>query len=97
MFDALGPDGVFINIARGSLVDEPALIAALREKRIKAAGLDVFADEPHVPAELRALSNVVITPHIASATHETRRAMAELAMKNLDLHFAGQPVLTRVV
>ena len=93
---ALGPDGTLINIARGSIVDEPALIAALQSKTIRAAGLDVFADEPNVPAALLALENAVLLPHVGSGTHETRRGMADLVVGNLRAHFAGQPLLTPV-
>ena len=93
---ALGGEGTLINIARGSIVDEAALIEALRQHVIKAAGLDVFTDEPHVPAELMSLENVVLLPHVGSATHETRRAMAELVVENLRAHFAGKPLLTPV-
>ena len=93
---ALGAEGALINIARGSIVDEAALIHALRHHVIKAAGLDVFADEPHVPAELLALENAVLLPHVGSGTHETRRAMAELVVENLRAHFAGKPLLTPV-
>ncbi len=93
---ALGPDGTLINIARGSVVDEPALIHALQTGVIKAAGLDVFAHEPNVPAELLALPNAVLFPHVGSGTNETRRAMADLVVKNLRAHFAGRPLLTPV-
>jgi hydroxypyruvate reductase len=93
---ALGAEGTLINIARGSIVDEAALITALQKKRIKAAGLDVFAGEPHVPAELLALENAVLLPHVGSGTNETRRAMADLVVGNLRAHFAGQPLLTLV-
>ena len=93
---ALGPEGTLINIARGSVVDEPALIHALQTGVIKAAGLDVFAHEPNVPAELLALPNAVLFPHVGSGTHETRHAMADLVVKNLRAHFAGQPLLTPV-
>jgi lactate dehydrogenase-like 2-hydroxyacid dehydrogenase len=96
VLEALGPRGYLINVARGSVVDEQALIAALRDGVIAGAGLDVFADEPQVPAELRALDNVVLTPHMASATHETRQAMADLALANLQAHFAGRPLLSPV-
>jgi lactate dehydrogenase-like 2-hydroxyacid dehydrogenase len=96
VLEALGPRGYLINVARGSVVDEQALIAALRGGVIAGAGLDVFADEPQVPAELRALDNVVLTPHMASATHETRQAMADLALANLQAHFAGRPLLSPV-
>jgi len=96
VLSALGPEGVLINVARGSVVDEPALIAALTAGRIRGAGLDVFADEPHVPHELLALENVVLTPHVASGTLQTRQAMADLAYANLAAHFAGKPVLTPI-
>ena len=81
--EALGPDGHLVNIGRGSLVDEPALIAALTSGTIAGAGLDVFADEPNVPGELRALDSVVLAPHVGSATHDTRRAMADLVLANV--------------
>lgn len=97
ILDALGPQGFLINIARGSVVDEAALIAALQAHRIAGAGLDVFADEPRVPEALLAMENVVLTPHLASATHETRQAMSDLAFANLQAHFSGKPVLTRVI
>ncbi|HXE40467.1 MAG TPA: 2-hydroxyacid dehydrogenase [Azonexus sp.] len=97
MLDALGPQGFLINIARGSVVDEAALVAALQSQRIAGAGLDVFEEEPCVPAALLEMDNVVLTPHLASATHETRKAMSDLAFANLDAHFSGKPVLTRVV
>ena len=80
---ALGPNGVLINVSRGSVVDQCALIAALQSGAILAAGLDVYEDEPRVPRELMEMSNVVLLPHIGSATHETRRAMDELATDNL--------------
>ncbi|HTW27182.1 MAG TPA: 2-hydroxyacid dehydrogenase [Acetobacteraceae bacterium] len=96
VLEALGPDGVFVNIARGWLVDEPALVASLRDRRLGAAGLDVFADEPHVPAPLLALDNVVLTPHVASATEETQRAMTECVVGNLRSWFAGRGALTPV-
>lgn len=91
-FDALGPDGYLVNVSRGSVVDEAALIAALRDNRIAGAALDVFANEPRVPAELTAMRNVVLTPHIASATRETRQAMAELLMANLRAFVSGDPL-----
>jgi hydroxypyruvate reductase len=97
VFDALGPAGILVNVARGSLVDEPALVAALREGRLGGAGLDVFAHEPEVPRALWAMENVVIEPHQASATLETRRAMADLVLGNLEAHFAGREPLTAVV
>lgn len=88
VLNALGQSGYLINVARGSVVDEAALIAALAERRIAGAGLDVFEDEPHVPDALMALDNVVLTPHTASATHETRRAMADLVLENLQTFYA---------
>ena len=93
---ALGPKGYLVNVARGSVVDEAALIDALRNGVIAGAGLDVFENEPKVPEALRALDNVVLTPHMASATHETRQAMADLALANLQAHFAGKPLLSPV-
>ena len=89
---ALGPTGVLVNIARGSIVDEDALVAALRERTILAAGLDVFCHEPQVPAALLALDNVVLTPHMASTTGATVQAMFDLTFDNLAAHFDGQPV-----
>ncbi len=93
---ALGPQGYLINVARGSVVDQAALIQALEQGVIAGAALDVFEAEPNVPEALRALDNVVLTPHIASATWQTRRAMADLAFGNLQAHFAGKPLLTPV-
>jgi lactate dehydrogenase-like 2-hydroxyacid dehydrogenase len=97
ILDALGPQGVLINVARGSVVDEDALIDALRDGRLGAAGLDVFADEPRVPQALREMTdNVVLQPHQASATPETRLAMGRLVMQNLLAGVAGRPLLTPV-
>lgn len=96
VLQALGPQGYLVNVARGSVVDQPALIAALQAGTIAGAALDVFADEPNVPAELRAMDNVVLTPHIGSGTKQTREAMAQLTFDNLRAHFAGQPLLTPV-
>jgi lactate dehydrogenase-like 2-hydroxyacid dehydrogenase len=79
------------------VVDEPVLLKYLQEKKIAGAGLDVFADEPRVPAEFFKLDNAVLFPHVASATQETRKAMGDLQIENLRLHFAGKPVKTRVV
>lgn len=89
---ALGPKGFLINVARGSVVDEAALIDALSKGEIAGAGLDVFENEPHVPEALRALPNVVLTPHIGSATLVTRQAMADLAFANLQAFFDGRPL-----
>lgn len=92
VLDALGPQGFLINVARGSVVDEAALARALRDKRIAGAGLDVFEDEPRPLPELLALENVVLAPHVASGTHETRRAMADLVLRNLASFLAtGRP------
>jgi lactate dehydrogenase-like 2-hydroxyacid dehydrogenase len=96
VLEALGPDGVLINIARGSLVDEQALIEALQNKKILAAGLDVFENEPSVPEELIALDNAVLLPHVGSASVKTRRAMAECVVSNLFAWADGKPPLTPV-
>lgn len=96
VLEALGPDGVLVNVARGSIVDEPALVQAILSKKLGGAALDVFADEPNVPAELLNLPNVLLTPHIASGTVETRIAMGELVIQNLESHFAGNGPLTAV-
>jgi len=93
---ALGSDGTLINIARGSVVDEEALIHALQANVIRSAGLDVLEHEPKIPAELSAMPQVVLLPHVGSGTHETRRAMAQLCIGNLEAHFAGRPLLTPV-
>ncbi|WP_027135810.1 2-hydroxyacid dehydrogenase [Geminicoccus roseus] len=91
---AMKPKSFLVNISRGSVIDEPAMVEALVEGRIAGAGLDVFADEPNVPAPLNDLETVVLTPHIGSATEETRDAMAQLVVDNLDAHYAGRPLLT---
>lgn len=83
VLDALGPEGVLVNVARGSVVDQDALVAALTEGRLGGAGLDVFAAEPAVPEALTTMDNVVLLPHVGSATHETRAAMRELTLDNL--------------
>jgi lactate dehydrogenase-like 2-hydroxyacid dehydrogenase len=93
---ALGPRGVIINVARGTVVDEPAMIAALKSGTILAAGLDVFEREPNVPDELKAMQNVVLLPHIGSASVVTRNAMDQLVVDNLKAWFAGRPPLTPV-
>jgi len=89
---ALGPKGYLINVARGSVVDQNALIEALQKKTIAGAALDVFADEPRVPAELRLDKNTVLVPHIGSATHQTRKAMADLCIANMGAYFEGKPI-----
>ena len=96
VIEAIGPQGLLVNIARGSLVDETEMIAALRDGRLGAAALDVFQNEPYVPDALRQAPNVVLTPHIGSATTETRQAMGELMLANLDAWLTGQPLLTPV-
>ena len=93
---ALGPEGYLVNVARGSVVDELALIEALQQGTIAGAALDVFENEPNVPETLRALDNVVLVPHIGSATVQTRHAMAARAFDNLQAHFAGQPLPSAV-
>jgi lactate dehydrogenase-like 2-hydroxyacid dehydrogenase len=96
VLDALGPNGILINMARGSVVDEPALIKALKDKRIMAAGLDVFAKEPEVPGELIAMDNVVLFPHLGSASVYTRDRMDQLVVDNIAAWAAGKPPLTPV-
>jgi lactate dehydrogenase-like 2-hydroxyacid dehydrogenase len=94
--EALGPEGAIVNIARGSVIDEAAMIEALKSGKLGAAGLDVFDKEPQVPAELLALENVVVQPHVGSATHPTRTAMGQLVIDNIAAHFAGKPLITPV-
>ena len=96
VLSALGPHGFLINIARGSVIDEAALVNALVNKKIAGAGLDVFENEPQVPEALLSLDNVVLLPHIASGTHETRQAMADLTLANLRSFFAEGRLLTPV-
>jgi lactate dehydrogenase-like 2-hydroxyacid dehydrogenase len=96
VMEALGTRGVIINLARGTVIDEQALIAALKSGTILAAGLDVFEKEPHVPDELKAMQNVVLLPHIGSASVSTRNAMDQLIVDNLKAWFAGKPPLTPV-
>lgn len=93
---ALGPQGTLVNIARGTVVDEAALVRCLQDGSLGAAALDVFEREPEVPAALFALDNVVLTPHVGSATHSTRQAMADLAVDNVLAYLAGRPPLTPV-
>ena len=96
VLDALGPDGILINMARGSVVDESALIKALKQKRIMSAGLDVYAKEPDVPQELIAMENVVLFPHLGSASVVTRERMDQLIVDNILAWAAGKPPLTPV-
>jgi lactate dehydrogenase-like 2-hydroxyacid dehydrogenase len=93
---ALGSRSFLINVARGSVVDEQALVASLLEAEIAGAGLDVFEDEPNVPAELLTLDNVVLTPHIGSGTYETRQAMADLVFANASRYFDDGKLITPV-
>jgi lactate dehydrogenase-like 2-hydroxyacid dehydrogenase len=94
---ALGPDGVLVNISRGSVVDEEALIAALSTGGLAAAGLDVFASEPAPDPRLLALANVTLMPHHASGTVESRDAMDQQVVDNLAAHFAGKPLLSAII
>ena len=93
---ALGPQGILINVARGSVVDERALVKCLLQGALGGAALDVFEDEPRVPEALFAMENVVLQPHVGSGTHESRAAMGRLVVDNLIAHFAGRPPLTPV-
>ena len=93
---ALGPDGHVVNIARGSAIDEQALIAALRDSVIAGAGLDVFEHEPAVPEALRTIPNIALTPHIGGDTDEAHAAMSSMVLANLEAFFAGRPVPTPV-
>ena len=93
---ALGKKGTLVNIARGSIVDEQALVEALQAGTIKGAGLDVFADEPRIPEALMTMDNVVLLPHVGSATHETRKAMGDLCKANLDAWFGSGKVVTLI-
>lgn len=97
VLEALGPKGVFVNIGRGSVVDEAALVELLANGKLGGAGLDVFVDEPRVPEALFALDSVVLQPHQGSGTRATRIAMGNLMIDNLAAHFAGKPLLTPVV
>ena len=96
IFNALGENGFFINVARGSVVDEMALVSALQNGTIAGAGLDVYADEPNVPNELKTMDNVVLLPHVGAATYETLEKMGDLIIENLGLHFDGNAVKTPV-
>ncbi len=93
---ALGPQGFLVNIARGAVVDEEALLAALQNKSIKGAALDVYLNEPDIDGRFLTLENTVLLPHIGSASIETRKAMGKLVRDNLAAHFAGMPLLTEV-
>lgn len=97
VIDALGPNGVVINIGRGQHIDQPELVSALTEGRLAGAGLDVFENEPEVPEQLLGLENVVLSPHVGSDTVETCKTMADLVISNLEAHFLNKPLLTPVV
>jgi lactate dehydrogenase-like 2-hydroxyacid dehydrogenase len=96
VIEALGPDGILINISRGTVIDEDALVKALQDGRLGGAGLDVYQNEPVIPESLKSLDNVFLVPHIASATTETRHAMADLVLKNVEAYAATGKVLTPI-
>jgi lactate dehydrogenase-like 2-hydroxyacid dehydrogenase len=96
VLQALGPQGFLVNVSRGTTIDEPALIDALQSRAIAGAALDVFCNEPNIDSRFMALDNVLLQPHQASGTFETRRAMGQLVRDNLQAHFSGQPLLTPV-
>ncbi|MBX3664477.1 MAG: 2-hydroxyacid dehydrogenase [Burkholderiales bacterium] len=96
VFDALGPQGYFVNVARGTVVDQPVLLQYLQDGKIAGAGLDVYYDEPNVDPVFFGLDNVVLLPHMASATNETRTAMGALQIENINLKLSGKPVKTPV-
>ncbi|GLQ53042.1 2-hydroxyacid dehydrogenase [Devosia nitrariae] len=97
VLEALGPEGMLVNMARGTLIDEAAMLEMLQSGALGGAALDVFENEPNVPEGFLALDNVVLAPHQGSATHQTRQAMGALVVANLDAHFAGDPLLSAVV
>jgi lactate dehydrogenase-like 2-hydroxyacid dehydrogenase len=97
VLEALGPEGYLVNMARGTLVDESAMVELLQSKKLGGAALDVFEKEPQVPPALFALDNVVLSPHQGSATHQTRNKMGALVVANLDAWFAGDPLISPVV
>jgi lactate dehydrogenase-like 2-hydroxyacid dehydrogenase len=97
VLEALGPEGFLVNMARGTLIDQDAMVEMLVSGALGGAALDVFANEPEVPAELFRLDNVVLSPHQGSATGQTREAMGALVVANLEAHFAGEPLISAVV
>lgn len=97
VLEALGPEGFLVNMARGTLVDEPVLVEVLQNGKLGGAALDVFVKEPQVPEALFALDNVVLSPHQGSATYQTRNKMGQLVVDNLNAHFAGEPLISPVV
>ena len=96
VIEALGAKGTLINVARGTVVDETAMIAALKAGRLGAAALDVFEHEPTIPPELRAMPNVIVQPHMGTATIETRETMGQMVVDNISAKLAGNPLLTPV-
>jgi lactate dehydrogenase-like 2-hydroxyacid dehydrogenase len=97
VLEALGPKGMLVNVARGTLIDEPAMVELLQNGGLGGAALDVFEKEPQVPEALLGLDNVVLSPHQGSATNQTRDAMGALLVANLEKHFAGEPLISAVV
>lgn len=97
VLEALGPEGFIVNVARGTLIDEAAMLELLQSKRLGGAALDVFEKEPQVPAGFFELDNVVLSPHQGSATQQTRNKMGDLVVANIVAHFAGEPLLSAVV
>jgi len=97
VLEALGRKGRIVNVARGTLIDEPAMVELLQNGGLGGAALDVFENEPEVPAALFGLDNVVLSPHQGSATNQTRDAMGALLVANLEKHFAGEPLISAVV
>jgi len=95
VLEALGPKGVVVNISRGSVIDEPAMVELLQQGKLGGAGLDVFENEPKVPEALYSMENVVLQPHVGSATHPTRKAMGQLQIDNLAAYFSGKPLVSR--
>ena len=95
VLEALGPKGVVVNISRGTVIDEPAMVELLKDGKLGGAGLDVFEHEPKVPEALFAMENVVLQPHVGSATHPTRKAMGQLQIDNLAAYFGGKPLVSR--
>ncbi|KAK4839143.1 hypothetical protein QYF36_019469 [Acer negundo] len=97
VIDAVGPNGILINIGRDAHVDEPVLVSALLEGRLAGAGLDVYENEPEVPEQLLGLDNVVLLPHVGRDTEETSKSMADLVIRNLEAYFGNKPLLTPVI
>ena len=97
VIDALGPNGILINVGRGAHVNESELVSALHKGRLGGVGLDVFENEPHVPEQLLELENAVLLPHVGTDTIETTIAMADLVIGNLEAHFRNEPLITPVI